>query len=473
MIFSRYAHAAPTVTSVALLAANLFAGVEAQYSIDTREDILTSAATLAYDLMLFYEGNQTGMTPGILPGPPDENLGDYYWWQGGAMMGAYIDYWHYTGDSSYNDVVMQGMLHQTGEDNDYQPLNHTASLGNDDQGFWGMSAMLAAENRFPNPPEDRPQWLALAQAVWNTQADPSRHDDECNGGMRWQIPFSNNGYNYKNTIANACFFNIGARLARYTGNSSYAERAEETWDWLWSVNYIDHDSWLVYDGGHVEHNCTDINELTFSYNAAVLLQGCAFLWNYTEDQAWRDRIEGLLPSLIDRFFPDGVAYEFNCEMDQGRCSQDMLSFKGYVHRWLAQVTQLAPFTADTIMPVLRSSTEAAVAQCTGGASGRVCGFYWRGGVFVDPAVDHTSGAGEAMDVLSAVMTLLVPEADPPATAENGGISEGDPNAGINGFTGAPAERGPITTGDRAGAAILTILLVCGSVSTFVWMTCFD
>lgn len=79
------------------------------------------------------------------------------------------------------------------------PHNVTASLGNDDQGFWGMSAMAAAEMKFPNPPSDRPGWLALAQAVFNTQASPDRHDDTCGGGLRWQIPFANNGYNYKNS----------------------------------------------------------------------------------------------------------------------------------------------------------------------------------------------------------------------------------------------------------------------------------
>lgn len=62
-----------------------------------------------------------------------------------------------------------------------------------------MSAMTAAENNFPDPPADKPQWLALAQAVFNTQADPSRHDSTCNGGLRWQIPLSNNGYDYKNS----------------------------------------------------------------------------------------------------------------------------------------------------------------------------------------------------------------------------------------------------------------------------------
>lgn len=124
------------------------------------------------------------------------------------MMGTYVDYWHLTGDSSYNKVIMEGMIHQVGDNRDYQPVEHTASLGNDDQGFWGMTAMLAAENRFPDPPEDEPQWLSLAQAVWNTQASPERHDDVCGGGMRWQIPFSNTGYDYKNSQFTALAYQL-------------------------------------------------------------------------------------------------------------------------------------------------------------------------------------------------------------------------------------------------------------------------
>lgn len=81
-------------------------------------------------------------------------------------------------------------------------------------------------------------------------------------------------------IANGCYFNIGARLARYTNNKTYAEHADKTWDWLWGTGYIDHQSWRVYDGAHVDRNCTDINKATFSYNAAVMLQGAAFMYNF-------------------------------------------------------------------------------------------------------------------------------------------------------------------------------------------------
>lgn len=46
-----------------------------------------------------------------------------------------------------------------------------------------------------------------------------------------------------------------------------------------SVEYIDSD-YNVWDGGHVAHNCTDINHAQWSYNNAILLQGSAFMWDY-------------------------------------------------------------------------------------------------------------------------------------------------------------------------------------------------
>jgi len=73
---------------------------------------------------------------------------------------------------------------------------------------------------------------------------------------------------------------MGARLARYTKNDTYARRAEKAWDWMWDRNYIDHKSWAAYDGAHVDKNCTDVNKVTFSYNAGVLVQGAAFMYNY-------------------------------------------------------------------------------------------------------------------------------------------------------------------------------------------------
>lgn len=69
-------------------------------------------------MMSYYKGNNTGMAQGLLPDP-------YYWWEAGAMFGQMIEYWYYTGDSTYNDVVMQGLLAQAGPNNDFMPPNQT------------------------------------------------------------------------------------------------------------------------------------------------------------------------------------------------------------------------------------------------------------------------------------------------------------------------------------------------------------
>lgn len=129
---------------------------------------------------------------------------------------------------------------------------------------------------------------------------------------------------------------------------------------------------------------------------------------------------------------------------------------------MAVVTQIAPFTHDRIMALLRSSTESAVKQCTGGANGRQCGFHWASGVY-----DGVTGAGQQMDVLGALTSLLVPEAKAPVTNNTGGTSVGDPNAGQN--SPSLPEAGPVTTGDRAGAGILTALVLGTTIGGAVWM----
>jgi mannan endo-1,6-alpha-mannosidase len=105
---------------------------------------------------------------------------------------------------------------------------------------------------------------------------------KCDGGLRWQAVSTNNGFNYVNTIASACYLNIGARLARYFKNDDYLEMANTTWDFLTARSYIDADG-NVYDGAHYipgTNDCDDINKAQFSYNPAILIQGCAIAYNY-------------------------------------------------------------------------------------------------------------------------------------------------------------------------------------------------
>lgn len=55
------------------------------------------------------------------------------------------------------------------------------------------------------------------------------------------------------------------------------------------VGYIDHE-YNIFDGAHVESNCTDINKAQFSYNAAIFIQGLGFMQT-TEACFWTIRLE--------------------------------------------------------------------------------------------------------------------------------------------------------------------------------------
>lgn len=94
---------------------------------------------------------------------------------------------------------MQNLMSKVGDNADYTPPeSQTPFLSNDDQGLWGLVALLAAERNFPNPPADKLQWLQLAENVFNTLT--SRWDSaHCGGGLRWQVYSSNAGYNFKDS----------------------------------------------------------------------------------------------------------------------------------------------------------------------------------------------------------------------------------------------------------------------------------
>ncbi|PNY30021.1 Mannan endo-1,6-alpha-mannosidase DCW1 [Tolypocladium capitatum] len=431
------------------------------YNLDpnSTESVTAIAKQMAEDMLSFYHGDQPGGTPGLLPNP-------YYWWEAGAMMGSLVDYWYYTKDDSYNNLTTQGLLYQVGDTIDYMPRNQTLTEGNDDQGFWALAVMSAAESRFPNPPADKPQWLALAQAVFNTQA--ARWDPEhCGGGLRWQIFKWNNGFDYKNSISQGCFFALGARLALYTGNNSYADWAEKTWDWMVGVDFID-ENWRVLDGAHIGHNCTDITPYQFTYNAGTFILGAAAMYNHTKDQRWKDRLDKLLDATKVFFTgPDkNIMTEVACE-PVDRCNLDQQSFKAYLSRWLAAITKWAPHTYDYVMPYLRASAVAAAKQCVGGQNGRMCGLKWN-----QDKYDASTGVGQQMAAMEVTLSCIVKDRAAPATQNTGGTSKGSPGAGGDDI-GRDQPNGPsykdITAGDKAGAAILTLLVTCSMIAGIVWI----
>ena len=341
---------------------------------------MAATSNLAYNMLTFYNGNETGETPGILPGPCASNA-CYYWWEAGAMWGALINYWQYTGDTSYNPTVMQALQYQVGPDQNYNPPNQSSDMGIDDQAFWAFSALDAAEANFEAPPEGDPSWLSLAQAVFNFQTD-YWDNQTCGGGFRWQVFSFNSGYNLKNTISNGGNFQLAARLAMYTGNQSYADWANMVWDWMESSKLFETQNNILYiwDNVDADQECQTVQNFVWSYNYGTLIMGAAAMYNFTNgDAVWQQRIQTLLDSCFFVFFPEkyggNTMTEIQCESNS-ICDSDQSSFKAYLSRWLAVTKLIAPFTEPQITPKLAASAQAAAGQCDGGNNGEMCGRQW-------------------------------------------------------------------------------------------------
>ncbi|TKA50067.1 hypothetical protein B0A55_12886, partial [Friedmanniomyces simplex] len=370
--------------------------------VNSKASIRNASATLAYGLMSWYQNNQssTALTAiGTLPAP-------LYWWEAGAVWGGMVDYWAYTNDTSYVHTVQQALLAQVGPKDDYMMPAYYASLGNDDQAFWAVAVLSAAEYGFPAPDGNSSNvWLELAEAVFNTQQ--SRWDTtSCNGGLKWQIFTSNAGYDYKNSISNGGLFQIAARLARYTGNQTYVEWAEKTWNWMSAVGLIDV-NYNVYDGTDDTLNCNRLDHTQWSYNPSILLYGTAMLYNFTNgSQVWEKRTTGLLETCANNFFSPfsnttNVMYEPSCE-PMGLCDNDQLSFKAYLSRWMAKASIVAPYLTGPVNTLLTRSAEAAAQACSGGAGGTMCGQKWYVGGY-----DGSYGVGQELSALETVQALLL------------------------------------------------------------------
>jgi mannan endo-1,6-alpha-mannosidase len=288
--------------------------------------------------------------------------------------------------------------------------------------------------------------------------------------LRWQIFTFNNGYNYKNTISNGCFFNMAARLGRYTGNTTYIDWANRMWDWVGSVGLMD-SSYHFYDGSDDTINCTQVNHIQWTYNAGVFLLGAATMWNVsaandTNSAAasiWKTRTEGIITNL-SVFFENNIMKEVACE-DNGKCDVDQRSFKAYLSRWMAASTKVAPWASDSLMPLIQTSAAGAAKTCNAGSDGNQCGLKWNAGTN-----DGFMGVGEQMSALEVIQSNLISTVAGPLTNTSGGTSVGNNAAGSN--SDSHPSLNSITGGDKAGAGILTTLILIVLFGGAWWMVRF-
>ncbi|KAI1398342.1 glycoside hydrolase family 76 protein [Hypoxylon fuscum] len=375
-------------------------------NINDPASIRSVASTLAYGTMSWYSGNVTNTPETLAVFPPP-----HYWWQAGAAWGAMLDYSHYTGDSSYDEVITQALVSQVGPKFDFMMPLHYGSEGNDDQAFWSFSILDAAERNFPQPDDSIPPWLDIAENIWNSMV-VRWNESSCGGGLAWQIFESNpNGMHYKNSVSNGGFFQMSARLARATGNATYLDWAQKVWDWSEKIGFVD-ENFNVYDGVDSNDGCSTVNKLSFSYAQGIYLYGAVILYNHTNgDKTWGDRTSGLLKGVDSYFSPypnaTNIMFEHACEPYEV-CNVDMKSFKGYLARFMWATTRMMPSTLPRVQTLLNASAIAAAQACSGGQNGTVCGQKWYVGGF-----DGVSGLGQQMTALETVQGLLAQEALPP------------------------------------------------------------
>ena len=74
-----------------------------------------------------------------------------------------------------------------------------------------------------------------------------------------------------------------------------------------------------------------------------------------------------------------------------------------------------------------------------------------------------------MTALSVVGANLISDSMVPLTADNGGKSVSDPNAGASAPTFPGQYTDDVTTADRAGAGILTVLVITAVVGCAWWL----
>jgi len=105
----------------------------------------------------------------------------------------------------------------------------------------------------------------------------------------------------------------------------------------------------------------------------------------------------------------------------------------------------------------------------GGTSGQVCGQHWTAG----SAYDGLYGVGEQMSALSVIQATLIVSATELVTNNTGGTSAGNAAAGAGSSSSKTNSDGiantPVTGADRAGAGILTALVISGAIGGTAFM----
>jgi len=240
-------------------------------------------------------------------------------------------------------------------------------------------------------------------------------------------------------------------------------------NWVTAIGLMDA-QYNIYDGSDDTLNCTQLDHIQWSYNAGTFLVGAANMYNFTGGSpVWEGHIRGIIGRL-SVFLQNNIMKESACEGvntdGSDTCDVDQRSFKAYLARWMAATIVRAPFTYDLLKPILEASATAAASTCIGGVNNTSCGSKWyTGAVF-----DGNTGVGQQMSALEVIQSNLITQVAGPVTQGSGGISQGNPGGGTQSPIGPnDLNKQTITTSDKAGAAIFTVLLALFIIGGAWWL----
>ncbi|KAI8918273.1 glycosyl hydrolase family 76-domain-containing protein [Powellomyces hirtus] len=319
---------------------------------------------------------------------------------------------------------------------------------NDDLGWWAF-AMMTAVDAYGKDAQiaGGAKFLDAATLTFNQMHE--QYDMTCGGGIYWsRNREAEKDADYKSTISNTQFVQLGARLAVATGNQTFLDLASQTYNWLKTSGLLTAD-WKVVDGVHTT-TCGVVNPRAWGYNAGVMLGAAAYMYKATQQQSYLDDAKNILNVAVASFTQNNVVYEPGCPY--GQCGRETPMGKPQLIKGMAQLYTVSndPAVKAQIQTVIDTTLASAVKNCD---ADWWCSSEWTG--TMAPTKEAYDQAGTAELLVAAAM---VHGATPPAGTTAGGLGSAAPTssgpAGSSGSSGSTAASPKVNSASASNAGIL-------------------
>ena len=247
-------------------------------------------------------------------------------WQNGVVLEAIANVRAYTESTKCDKVVHSGLRSVEELSIAYPP-----EPSYDDMAWYGLAyARIHEVYNFTNVNKFLETSMQIFNWNWQRGWDTNRTGD-CIGGF-W---FDNSNV-FKGTITNVLMIQLGAKLYRLTGNSSFLERANITYDFVKRTGLIDANTGIVYDSVDLSTCHANVDDTIWTYTQGITLAGLTELNRTNESKHLAD-------GTLRRFVKDDILTEISCEnVTSSTCNEDQLLFKGIFVRSLQYLINALP-----------------------------------------------------------------------------------------------------------------------------------